>query len=163
MQEVLSLDPDKPLDGAGYQINVTEDCEFFTCKAIAAGANIISKDILKMHGGTLLPADMPKAMEELEVRVRLLLDNVRDEVGSVYCQQILGFDPMKYEEYPEQIQEQIELGEWMKTCARAIGTTVDTVIKQFEQSKYICFDSLKDDWCRGAQETINIIEPIEKC
>lgn len=128
------MDPDKPLDWAGYQINVTENGELFTCKAVGAGANIISKYILKMHGGTILPADMPKVMDEIEVHVNLLLDDVRNKVGTTYCQQILGFDPMQYEKYPEDIQEQIELGEWMNTCAECIETVVDSVIKQFKQS-----------------------------
>jgi len=128
------LDPDKPIDWAGYQINVSENCELFTCKAVAAGANIISQYILKMHGGTILPEDMPKVMEEIEGHVELLLDNVRDKVGTTYCQQILGFDPMQYEKYSEEIQEQIELGEWMETCACCIETVVDSVYKQFKQS-----------------------------
>lgn len=45
------------------------------------------------------------------------------------CVDILGFDPFSYELYDEEIQEQIEGGEWMEKCVDCMKHVIQTFYK----------------------------------
>lgn len=54
--------------------------------------------------------------DEYRQRAAMLFDDFHRAFNCMDCVDILGFDPFSYELYDEEIQEQIESGEWMKKC-----------------------------------------------
>ena len=57
-----------------------------------------------------------KMQEEYRQRTSRLFGDFHRTFNCRECVDILGFDPFSYELYDEEIQEQIESGEWMEKC-----------------------------------------------
>jgi hypothetical protein len=114
MQEVFQLAEDK-WAWLNYQIEVSEDAEHYACKILSAAATAIFLD-LKNRAQFRDNLSSEEAMKEYEERVIYLFNAFRKEFGHCDCQSLLGFDPMKYDEYPEDKQEYIAKGDWMKEC-----------------------------------------------
>ena len=53
-----------------------------------------------------------------------------ERFGRYHCQEILGFDPFRYAEYDEEMQNYIEEGEWMKKCTSCMDFIIRTVYDQ---------------------------------
>ncbi|MHB8092683.1 MAG: hypothetical protein ACYDH8_13960 [Syntrophales bacterium] len=124
MQEIYGL----PLDEwawINYQLEISVTCERYACKGLSAGGIAIALDIIKnkLNSG-LSPS---KALEEYERRVVKIFDAFKKEFGECGCQALLGFDAMKYDDYPPEKQRYIEGGEWMKKCCTYMGFIVNTM------------------------------------
>ena len=102
------------------EISVT--CEYYACKALTAGGIAIALDLIKnkLNRG-LLPSE---ALAEYERRVVKIFDAFKEKFGECRCQALLGFDAMKYDDYPPEKQKYIEGGEWMKQCCTYMGFIV---------------------------------------
>jgi len=45
------------------------------------------------------------------------------------CQDILGFDPFRYDEYDEEMQEIIEEGEWIQKCVECMQFIIKIIYR----------------------------------
>lgn len=126
MQEVFQL-PDDKWAWLNYQIQVLEIAEHYACKILSGAATVISLDL----GNRARSRDNLSSKEvgkEYEKRVIDLFDAFRKEFGHCDCQSLLGFDPEKYDEYPEDKQEYIAKGDWIKErCVYFIEFIVKTL------------------------------------
>jgi hypothetical protein len=124
MQEMFGLPLDK-WAWLNYQTEVSVDAPQYACKVLSAGGILIALDIFKnkLHG----PLSSAEALREYEKRVTRLFDAFQKEFGKTACQGLLGFDAMKFEEYPPEKQEYIAKGTWMKYCFQYIGFIVKTI------------------------------------
>lgn len=64
--------------------------------------------------------------KEYTDRVTALFSGFRAEFPGSNCVDILGFDPFAYADYDEDIQEEIEKGEWMKQCIKCMKYVIFT-------------------------------------
>jgi len=62
--------------------------------------------------------------KEYTERLTALFSGFRAEFPGSNCIDILGFDPFAYADYDEEIQEEIENGEWMKQCIECMKHVV---------------------------------------
>ena len=62
-------------------------------------------------------------------RVTALFSGFKAEFPGSNCVDILGFDPFAYADYNEEIQEEIEKGEWMKQCVECMKHVISTAKK----------------------------------
>lgn len=76
-----------------------------------------------------------EALEEYEKRVIKIFEAFEKEFGKTACQILLGFDAMKYDDYPPEKQEYIEGGEWMKDCCRYMEFVVKKLCEDHAESK----------------------------
>jgi hypothetical protein len=60
-------------------------------------------------------------------RVSKLFAAFKDKFRVCDCVDILGFDPFSYEDYDEEIQEEIESGEWMQKCVECMQYIITTI------------------------------------
>jgi hypothetical protein len=105
----------------GYRLDPSEDSEHFPCKALAAGAAAIAMDITAHRKEGLSAAE---ALDTYEERVMQLYNAFMKEFDKRDCVDLLGFDPFRYDEYSEEIQEYIEEGSWMQKCCRYMEVIV---------------------------------------
>jgi hypothetical protein len=131
MQELFGLPPDE-WAWINYQLELPETCPQYECKALSAGAVAIALEIIKTKlNGHLSPK---KALDEYEKRVTKIFEAFEKEFGKTACQALLGFDAMKYDDYPPEKQEYIEGGEWMKDCCRYM----EFVVKKMCEDRQDC-------------------------
>lgn len=136
MQELFGLPPDE-WAWINYQLELPETCPQYECKALSAGAVAIALEIIKTKlNGHLSPKE---ALDDYENRVIKIFEAFQNEFGNTACQTLLGFDAMKYDDYPPEKQEYIEGGKWMKNCCRYMEFVV----------KKLCEDHLESE---GDQE-----------
>jgi hypothetical protein len=109
----MGLHSDKK-DLPGYRSDLSEDSEHFPCKALAAGVAAIAMDITAKRSGERFSGE--EAVAAYEERAMKLYNAFLEECGKRDCVDLLGFDPFRYDEYPEDIQEYIEQGDWMQKC-----------------------------------------------
>jgi hypothetical protein len=64
--------------------------------------------------------------EEYRQRTSRLFEEFHKAFNCRDCVDILGFDPFSYELYDEEIQEQIESGEWMAKCIDCMKHIIKT-------------------------------------
>ena len=64
--------------------------------------------------------------KEYTERVTALFSGFRAEFPGSNCVDILGFDPFAYADYDEEIQEEIESGEWMQQCIDCMQYVIST-------------------------------------
>ncbi|MBW1958726.1 MAG: hypothetical protein JRI63_09375 [Deltaproteobacteria bacterium] len=64
--------------------------------------------------------------EEFRTRAKKLSEDFQKEFNCSDCVDVLGFDPYSYELYDEDIQEEIEKGEWMKECVKCMKHIIRT-------------------------------------
>lgn len=71
--------------------------------------------------------------DEYRQRVDRLASSFHKTFNCRDCVEILGFDPFSYELYDEEIQEQIESGEWMARCIDCMKHVIRAFVegKQF--------------------------------
>lgn len=98
----------------GYRLDPSEESEHFPCKALAAGIAAIAMDITAHQNGAGLSG--AEALGAYEERVMQLYNAFMQEFDKRDCVDLLGFDPFRYDEYSEDIQEYIEEGSWMQKC-----------------------------------------------
>ena len=115
MQELFGL-PHDEWAWINYQFELPETCPQYECKALSAGGVAISLEIIKKKLND--HHSSKEALEEYEKRVTEIFEVFHQEFGNTACQTLLGFDAMKYDDYPPEKQEYIEGGEWMKDCCR---------------------------------------------
>lgn len=65
--------------------------------------------------------------KEYTTRVTTLFRGFRAEFPGSNCVDILGFDPFAYADYDEEIQEEIEKGEWMQKCIECMQHVISSV------------------------------------
>ena len=106
----------------GYRLDPSEDSKHFPCKALAAGAAAIAMDITAHQDARGLSA--AEALGEYEGRVMQFYEAFLKEFNKRDCVDLLGFDPFRYDEYSEDIQEYIEQGDWMQKCCRYMEVIV---------------------------------------
>ncbi len=111
-----------------YQIEVSLDAPQYACKVLSAGGILIALDIIKNKLGNHLSSE--EALKEYEERVSKLFGAFEKEFGQTACQSLLGFDTMKYEEYPPDKQDYIAKGSWMKYCCQYIEFIVKTLCQK---------------------------------
>ncbi len=111
----MDLPGDKK-DLPGYRLEPSDDSEHFPCKALAAGLAAIAMDIGAHRKEGRLSGE--EAGREYEERGLALYNAFLEEFGKRDCVDLLGFDPFRYDEYSEDIQEYIEQGDWMQKCCR---------------------------------------------
>jgi hypothetical protein len=116
-----------------YQIEVSFDAPQYACKVLSAGAILIGLDIIKNKLNDHLSSN--EALKEYEERVSKLFGAFEKEFGQTACQSLLGFDTMKYEEYPPEKQEYIAKGSWMNYCCQYIEFIVKTLCENHLESK----------------------------
>ncbi len=99
-----------------YQLELPSTCPQYECKALTAACTAISLDLTKRK----LKNGMSSrdALKEYDTRVTEIFGAFEREFGKTACQSLLGFDAMKYDDYPPDKQEHIAAGEWMKDCCR---------------------------------------------
>ena len=132
MQELFGL-PHDEWAWINYQLELPETCPQYECKALSAGAVAISLEIIKKKlNNHLSPKE---ALEEYEKRVTEIFEAFHQEFGNTACQTLLGFDAMKYDDYPPEKQEYIEGGEWMKDCCRYMEFVVKKLCENHLESK----------------------------
>ncbi len=129
MQELFGLPPDE-WAWLNYQLELPETCERYACKALSAAGTAISLDIIKNKLRNGLREK--EALEEYEKGVIEIFDAFQKEFGNCACQTIIGFDAMKYDEYPPEKQEYIEGGEWMKDCCRYMEFVVKKLYENWK-------------------------------
>jgi len=61
-------------------------------------------------------------------RAKKLFDAFQNKFKVRDCVDILGFDPFSYEDYDEEIQEQIESGEWIQKCVECMQHIIKVII-----------------------------------
>ena len=127
MQELFGL-PHDEWAWINYQLELPETCPQYECKALSAGGTAISLDIIKNKLSNGLSSK--EALEEYEKRVIKIFEAFEKEFGKTACQTLLGFDAMKYDDYPPEKQEYIEGGEWMKDCCRYMEYVVKTLCEK---------------------------------
>ena len=111
-----------------YQTEVSLDAPQYACKVLSAGAILIALDIIKNKlKDHLSPTE---AIKEYEERVSKLFGAFEKEFGQTACQTLLGFDTMKFEEYPADKQDYIAKGTWMKYCCEYIEFIVKTLCQE---------------------------------
>ncbi len=108
-----------------YQLELPSTCKQYACKALTAGGTAISLDIMKNK----LPKGLSskEALDEYEERVVRIFDLFKNEFGDCVCQNLIGFDVMKFDDYPPEKQEYIGKGDWMKDCCRFMEFVVKKV------------------------------------
>ncbi len=111
-----------------YQLELPETCPQYECKALSAAGTAISLDLMKKKLPNGFSAK--EALDEYEARATEVFDAFQEEFGNTACQRLLGFDAMKYDEYPPEKQEYIEGGKWMKDCCRYMEFVVKTLCKK---------------------------------
>ncbi len=132
MQEIFGMPVDK-WAWINYQIEVSVDAPQYACKVLSAGAILIGLDIIKNKLNDHVSSK--EALKEYEERVSKLFGTFEKEFGQTACQSLLGFDAMKYEEYPPEKQEYIAKGSWMKYCCQYIEFIVKTLCENHQESK----------------------------
>lgn len=60
-------------------------------------------------------------------RVTALFSGFRAQFPGPNCVDVLGFDPFAYADYDEEIQEEIEKGEWMQQCIECMQYVISSV------------------------------------
>lgn len=65
--------------------------------------------------------------QEYTDRVTTLANGFQTEFPGSDCVDILGFDPFAYADYDEDIQEEIESGEWMQQCIECMQYVITKV------------------------------------
>ena len=116
-----------------YQLELPETCPQYECKALSAGAVAIALEIIKTKlNGHLSPKE---ALDDYENRVIKIFEAFQNEFGNTACQTLLGFDAMKYDDYPPEKQEYIEGGEWMKDCCRYMEFVVKKMCEDRQGSE----------------------------
>jgi hypothetical protein len=134
MQELFGLPPDE-WAWINYQLELPETCPQYECKALSAGAVAIALEIIKTKlNGHFSPKE---ALDEYEKRVIKIFEAFEKEFGKTACQTLLGFDAMKYDDYPPEKQEYIEGGEWMKDCCRYMEFIVRKMCEDRQDSKKV--------------------------
>jgi hypothetical protein len=63
---------------------------------------------------------------EFRERARYLSRKFQEKFNCSDCVDVLGFDPFSYELYDEDVQEEIEKGEWMEKCVDCMKHIVRT-------------------------------------
>ena len=127
MQELFGMPVDK-WAWINYQTEVSLDAPQYACKVLSAGAILIALDIIKNKLNDHLSSK--EALKEYEERVDKLFNTFEKEFGQTACQSLLGFDTMKYEEYPPDKQDYIAKGSWMKYCCQYIEFIVKTLCQK---------------------------------
>lgn len=127
MQELFGL-PHDEWAWINYQLELPETCPQYECKALSAGGVAISLEIIKKKLNNHLSSK--EALEEYEKRVTEIFEAFHQEFGNTACQTLLGFDAMKYDEYPPEKQEYIGGGEWMKDCCQYMEYVVKTLCEK---------------------------------
>jgi hypothetical protein len=80
----------------------------------------------------LRSTDIDSTLEqEYKRRVQKLTTAFRAHFKDITCQEILGFDPFRYVEYDEAMQEFIEEGEWQSKCNECIEFIVKKICEQY--------------------------------
>lgn len=97
MQELFGL-PHDEWAWINYQLELPETCPQYECKALSAGGTAISLDIIKNKLSNGLSSKA--ALEGYEKRVTKIFEAFQKEFGNTACQTLLGFDAMKYDDYP---------------------------------------------------------------
>jgi len=125
-----------------YQTEVSLDAPQYACKVLSAGAILIALDIIKhkLNG----PLSSEEGLKEYDERVSKLFGAFEKEFGQTACQSLLGFDTMKFEEYPPDKQDYIAKGTWMKYCCQYIEFIVKTLCQ--EDQKPISSSEGGDAW-----------------
>jgi hypothetical protein len=132
MQELFGLPEDK-WAWINYQLEVLETSPQYECKALSAGGVAISLDIVKNKLNKSLSSK--EALEEYEKRVTKIFKAFENEFGKTACQTLLGFDPMKYDDYPPITQKYIESGEWMNQCCKYMKFLVKELYEDYLEFK----------------------------
>ena len=122
MQEIYGL-PHDEWAWINYQLEITATCERYACKALSAGGAAIAMDIIKNKLSSGFSSS--EALEEYEQRVLEIFDAFKKEFGECVCQTLIGFDVMKYDDYPPEKQGYIAGGEWMKLCCKYMQYVVN--------------------------------------
>ena len=71
-----------------------------------------------------------KFQQEYKSRVNGLTTAFKTRFEVINCQEILGFDPFRYAEYDEAMQEFIEEGEWQSKCNECIQFIVTKICEE---------------------------------
>jgi len=66
--------------------------------------------------------------DSYRARARKLFSAFQNEFEVQDCVDILGFDPFSYEDYDEEIQEQIESGEWIQKCMECMQHVIKVIM-----------------------------------
>lgn len=117
----MGLPADKK-DLPGYRSDISEDSEHFPCKALAAGVAAIAMDITAKRSPGRFSGE--EAVAAYEKRGMKLYNAFLEKFGKRDCVDLLGFDPFRYDEYPEDIQDYIEQGDWMQKCCHYMEVIV---------------------------------------
>lgn len=131
MQEMFGLPVDK-WAWLNYQTEVSFDAPQYACKVLSAGGVLIALDIMRNKLRNHLSSE--EALKEYEERVVKLFDVFEKHFGHTACQTLLGFDPMKYEEYPPEKQKYIAKGSWIKYCYEYIEFIVKALCENRQES-----------------------------
>jgi hypothetical protein len=123
MQELYGL-PHDEWAWLNYQLELPSTCPKYACKALTAGGAAISLDIIKNKLRKGLSSK--EALRDYEERVIEIFGAFQNEFGECACQALIGFDVMKFDDYPPEKQEYIGKGEWMKDCC----TYMEFVVKE---------------------------------
>ncbi len=132
MQEVFGLPPDE-WAWLNYQLELPEECPVYECKALTGAGTVISLDIMKNKMTRGLSSK--EAVEEYEKRVMKIFEAFEKEFGKTGCQTLLGFDAMKFLDYPPEKQKYIEEGEWMKDCCRYMEFVARKLFENYQELK----------------------------
>ena len=68
--------------------------------------------------------------QEYKRRVHKLIAAFKTHFKVITCQEILGFDPFRYAEYDEAMQELIEEGDWQSKCNECIEFIVKKICEE---------------------------------
>lgn len=131
MQEMFGLPVDK-WAWLNYQTEVSFEAPQYACKVLSGGGILIALDIIRNK--LRHPISSGEALKEYEERVVKLFKDFEKQFGNTACQSLLGFDAMKFEEYPPDKQEYIAKGSWINFCYEYIEFIVKALCENRQES-----------------------------
>jgi hypothetical protein len=84
-------------------------------------------DPFEMDDGLRQPTVAGSLRESYRKRTANLFASFEEKYQGRNCDEILGFDPFRYEEYDEATQAKIEEGGWMERCVDCMRHIIQTV------------------------------------